>query len=174
MINYSIALRGNPIKPEEPKKAYAVAQCTSVLPLDKFAGHISSHGCVYQRADIMAILLMAVDCMKEQLLAGNKVELGDLGSFYVSLSSEGADTAADFRPDVHIRRVRVIWECGSAFANLLDEAEFNLVSSRKVQAKVLKAVKSGETTVDLTEESTDTDSGSTDDSGSDSGDNPLV
>ena len=33
MINYSIAMMGNPAKPEEPKKAYGVAQYTEKITL---------------------------------------------------------------------------------------------------------------------------------------------
>ena len=38
-INYSIAMLGNPIDEDAPKKAYAKSQYTNILTLDKFAGH---------------------------------------------------------------------------------------------------------------------------------------
>ena len=43
----------------------------------------------------------------------------------------------------------MVWDCGQEFKNLLADAEFNLVASRSAQAAVLKAVKAGETVVDL-------------------------
>jgi len=36
---------------------------------------------------------MAVDCMREQLLEGKKIRLGDLGDFSVSLTSKGVESA---------------------------------------------------------------------------------
>lgn len=48
-INYSIAMLGNPIDEDAPKKAYAKSQYTNILTLDKFAGHIASHGSKYNR-----------------------------------------------------------------------------------------------------------------------------
>ena len=48
----------------EKQKAYAIAQYTEVMNIEKFARHIATHGCVYSRADISAILYMAVDCMR--------------------------------------------------------------------------------------------------------------
>ena len=63
MINYSIYLRTNPMDKEEAPKAYGVAQYNSVMTIDKFAAHIASHGCVYSRADIAAVLTLAVDCL---------------------------------------------------------------------------------------------------------------
>ena len=79
MINYSIVMRGNPTDKTVAKKAYASAQYSEVMDINRFAEHIASHGCVYKRSDIVAILTMSVDCMREQLLAGQKIQLGDLG-----------------------------------------------------------------------------------------------
>ena len=180
MINYSIYLRTNPMDKEEAPKAYGVAQYNSVMTIDKFAAHIASHGSVYSRADIAAVLTLAVDCLYEQLLAGQKIELGDLGAFCISLNCKGADSAEEFNPATHIKRVKARWEMGDKFQNLTEEAEFNLVANRKQQAAVLKAVKAGDTTVDLTtgtssggSSTTDPDSGDSSNSDSGTGSNPL-
>ena len=93
MVNYSIVMRGNPMDADAAKKAYASAQYSEVMDINRFAEHIASHGCVYKRADIVAILTMAVDCMREQLLAGQKIQLGDLGDFSVGINSQGAEPA---------------------------------------------------------------------------------
>ena len=132
----------------EKQNAFAIAQYADVMTIEKFAKHIATHGCVYSRADISAILYMAVDCMRELLLEGKKIRLGDLGDFSVSLQSKGAESADKFSPQ-NITGVNVNWECGSEFKNLLTDAEFNLVASRSAQAAVLKAIKAGETVVDL-------------------------
>ena len=179
MINYSIVMRKNPQDKAAEPKAYASAQYAGVMSLDKFAAHIASHGSVYSRADIAAVLTLAVDCIHEQLLAGQKIELGDLGAFSVTLKTKGAKSADEFNPVTHIKRVRARWEMGDKFLNLTEEAEFNLVANRKQQAAVLKAVKAGDTTVDLTtgtssggSTTTDPDTGG-DDNGSGTGGNPL-
>ena len=132
----------------ERQNAFAIAQYADVMTIEKFAKHIATHGCVYSRADISAILYMAVDCMRELLLEGKKIRLGDLGDFSVSLQSKGAESADKFSAQ-NITGVNVNWECGSEFKNLLTDAEFNLVASRSAQAAVLKAIKAGETVVDL-------------------------
>ena len=150
----------------EVQNAFAVAQYTDVMTIEKFARHIASHGCVYSRADISAILYLAVDCMREQLLEGKKIRLGDLGDFSVSISSKGAETADKFSAQ-NITGVNVVWDCGQEFKNLIADAEFNLVASRSAQAAVLKAIKAGQTTVDLT--SSDNPSGGGSDGGSTSG-----
>ena len=167
MINYSIVMRSvkanlleiNQAKKDgkEPEKkdtdlvktekqnAFAISQYTDVMTIEKFAKHITSHGSVYSRADISAILYMAVDCMREMLLEGKKIRLGD---FSLLLSSKGAETADKFTAQ-NITNVKVQWDPGQQFKNLLDDAEFNLVASRSAQAAVIKAIKEGKTNVDL-------------------------
>lgn len=171
MINYSTVLRYNPMKPGEAKKAYALAQYSTILTLKEFARHIATHGCTYDRADVEAILNKAVECMREKLLEGNRINLGDLGIFYVSLVCEGAPSLAEFNSD-YIKAVKVCWRPGENFTDLRDDAEFNHVATRDVAQKVLKAQKSGSTTVDIstsTSSSSSSDSGSTDSGSTESG-----
>ena len=146
----------------EKKNAFAVSQYSDVMTIEKFAKHISSHGSVYSRADISAILYMTVDCMREQLLEGKKIRLGDLGDFSILLSSKGAEDADKFTAQ-NITDVKVLWEPGAEFKNLLADAEFNLVASRSAQAAVIKAIKAGKANVDL-------NTPTTPDDGSDGGD----
>lgn len=140
----------------EKQHAFAVAQYAEVMTIEKFARHIATHGCVYSRADISAILYLAVDCMREMLLNGRKVRLGDLGDFSVTLASKGAETADKFSA-ANITAVNVVWDCGQEFKNLINDAEFNLVASRQAQAALLKAIKSGSSVVDLSGDGSDSD-----------------
>lgn len=132
----------------EQQKVFAVAQYAEVMDLSKFAKHISTHGCVYGHADINAVLNIAVDHIREELLEGKKIRLGALGDFYITLSSNGVADASTFTAQ-NITDVKVQWEPGQQFKTLRDEAEFNLVASRSAQAAVLKAIKEGKTSVDL-------------------------
>ena len=132
----------------EKQNAFAISQYTDVMTIEKFAKHITSHGSVYSRADISAILYMAVDCMREMLLEGKKIRLGDLGDFSLLLASKGAETADKFTAQ-NITNVKVQWDPGQQFKNLLDDAEFNLVASRSAQAAVIKAIREGKTNEDL-------------------------
>lgn len=138
----------------EVQKAFAVAQYADVMNIEKFARHIATHGCVYSRADIAAILYMAVDCMREMLLEGKKIRLGDMGDFSVSLVSTGAENAEKFSAQ-NISGVNVTWDPGSEFKNLLSDAEFNLVASRKAQQAVVSAIKAGKTLVDISGNTTE-------------------
>ena len=133
----------------EQQKIFAVAQYSEVMDLSKFSKHISTHGCVYGHADINAVLNIAVDHIREELLEGKKIRLGALGDFYITLSSNGVADASTFTAQ-NITDVKVQWEPGPDFKNLINEAEFNLVAPRSAQAKLIKAVKEGKDSVDLT------------------------
>ena len=159
MVNYSIVMRSNPMDVDAAKKAYASAQYAEVMDINRFAEHIASHGCVYKRADIVAILTMAVDCMSEQLLGGQKIQLGDLGDFSISINSIGAESSAAYNPAIHARKLNVNWSAGTRFRNLLEDAVFNLVATRKATRLVVKALKAGKTNVDLTGEAKEPENG---------------
>ena len=83
--------------------------------------------------------------MREQLLEGKKIRLGDLGDFSVNLTSKGAESAEKFTAQ-NITDVKVVWDCGPEFKSLVKDAEFNLVASRSAQAALIKAIKEGNAT----------------------------
>lgn len=152
MINYSIAMMGNPAKKQDPKKAYGVAQYTEKMTLSEFSEHISSHGSTYDAEDVEAILGKAVKCLREMLLAGKKVELGKLGEFYVTLHGKGTELAKDYNPATCVEKVNVVWTPGSLFENLKKEATFSFVASRNEQAEAKRKAKAqnGDTNPDNT------------------------
>ena len=152
MINYSIAMLGNPAKKQDPKKAYGVAQYTEKMTLSEFSEHISSHGSTYDAEDVEAILGKAVKCLREMLLAGKKVELGKLGEFYVTLHGKGTELAKDYNPATCVEKVNVVWTPGSLFENLKKEATFSFVASRNEQAEAKRKAKAqnGDTNSDNT------------------------
>ena len=87
--------------------------------------------------------------LREQLLNGQQIQMGDLGVFSNSIRSLGAHSMAEFTVE-NITEVNVLWAPGVRFNNLRQDAEFQLVPTRKAAAEVVKALKAGKTTVDLT------------------------
>ena len=150
MIEYSIYMMGNPIKPEEPQKAYAKNQVREIWDLNKFCKHIASHNAGYSRGMVKAILSDMCDCLVEQLLNGNKIKLGEFGVFGITINCEGAESLEKFSEE-NIKSVNINFNPGVDFENLINQAEFKLVASRIAQAATLKAEKAGKGTVDLAE-----------------------
>lgn len=148
MINYSVFTWKNPMIDDAEEKAYAKNQVVKVLSFDEFVKHIASHNGVFSRGTVKGVVSDTCSCLVEQLLAGNKVQFGELGSFGVSLQCEPADSLAEFSAK-NIKEVNIVFTPGEDFENLRSKAEFKLVSSRAVQAAALKAVKEGESTINL-------------------------
>ena len=156
MINYSIVKRSvnaNLIEINQAKSRINQAKKEGKTP---------------QPADLAAILYLTVDCMREQLLEGKKIRLGDLGDFSVSLSSKGVEDPNAFNAQ-NITGVKVIWEPGAEFKSLRDDAEFNLVASRDAQAAVIKAIKQGKDNVDISKPASPSTGGTTEGGGSQNG-----
>ena len=137
----------NQMNKEEAPKAYAKAQVKEVMTFRQFVAHIAEHG-GHKRGQVKGVISDMCECMVEQLLNGNKIMLGELGTFYISISSVGAESVEKFTSK-NIKAVNILFAPGADFENLIGRAEFNLVPSRVAQAATLKAEKAGETTVDL-------------------------
>ena len=159
-LDYSIASMRNPAHPEEPSKWYAFLQYRGTLDIKEIASHIASHGCVYDKADIAAIITKLVDCTKELMLEGYRLQLGDLGKLFLTCSSAGTPTAEAFTSD-SIRALNVNFQASDEFEDILRKAVFNNVASRRGQEAVKAAEKAGETTVNLSKESSGSSDGET-------------
>lgn len=148
MIDYSVYMMTPTYSKDETPKAYAKNQVSEIWSLEKFAKHISDHNGVYSRGTVKGVISDMCECLVEQLLNGNKIQLGELGTFSISISSEGAESVEKFTAK-NIKAVNILFAPGDDFENLIGRAEFNPVASRIAQKATLKAEKAGEATVDL-------------------------
>jgi len=148
MIDYSVYMMTPTYSKDETPKAYAKNQVSEIWSLEKFAKHISDHNGVYSRGTVKGVISDMCECLVEQLLNGNKIQLGELGTFGISISSEGAESVEKFTSK-NIKAVNILFSPGADFENLIGRAEFNPVASRIAQKATLKAEKAGEATVDL-------------------------
>ena len=148
MINYSIFMWKNPMDENSVEQAYAKNQLTKVMSFDEFVSHISEHNGVFSRGTVKGVVSDTCSCLVEQLLNGYKVQFGELGAFGLTLSCDPAPSLKEFSVD-NIKEVNILFTPGPDFENLRSKAEFNLVTSRAVQAASIKAIKANEDTLDL-------------------------
>ena len=134
MINYSLVARSNPSDMAAGKKIYAQAQYSDIVELDQFAEHMSNHNSPFSKGTLMGILTDAVSCLREFLLEGRRLKLGDMGTVAVQLTSSGAENAEAFSTS-QITAVKAQWTKSDKFADLLTEAQFNYVATREAQAQ---------------------------------------
>lgn len=148
-LNYSIAMLPNPRDKEADPKAYAKAQINGEMSLKTLSQEVANK-CTVHRADVSAVLIATVETMLAALKEGKQVDFGELGKFRLQITSKGALTADDFDA-TFITGVNIQYVPGEDLQNIFSGLEFNLVAPRPAQAALIRAVKNGDTTVDLTD-----------------------
>ena len=116
-IRYALAERHNPQDPAAPKKFYAHAKSTGDINLKQLSKDISARSTV-NSSDTLAVLDSLIQQLVKELEAGRIVRLGDFGSFQISISSEGADTAEQFTSSM-IKGSRILFRPGIDLRDML-------------------------------------------------------
>lgn len=146
-LNYSVALRANPMDKDAAHKAYAKAQINGELSLKQLSKRVASQTTV-SRADVVAVLTATVDNLLDALQEGKQVDFGELGKFRLQILSEGAETLADFTAE-KIQGVNIQFIPGEDLKNIFAGLEFQPVASRKAQSAALRAEKEGKNVAEL-------------------------
>lgn len=95
-VKYTLSEKGNPAKPEVPKKFYATAKSTGEVTFRNLSKEIAQGSTTVSDTDVMAVLNDLTKLLARHLSEGRIVRFGDFGSFQISVSSEGAETEAKF------------------------------------------------------------------------------
>ncbi len=145
-IYYSLVRKtSQPGKKGAHQKVYAVAQYSSVLKSEELMKLVAKHFSVADRATVMSVISSLVDCLREQLLDGKRVEFGDLGTFYCVINSEGVENAKDFHAKRNIKGITVNWRPSKYFRKLGEHAKYRRVPPRVITDAIRK--KSGKDAV---------------------------
>jgi predicted histone-like DNA-binding protein len=121
-VKYNVVERGNPAKPETPKKFYPSIVSSGRLTARELAAEAASMSTL-SSADLAAALEIFLTIIPKELAKGNIVELGDFGSFWLKTASEGVDTAEAVRGN-QITGVLPRFNAGKEFKKVLDAIEF--------------------------------------------------
>jgi len=121
-VKYNVVERGNPSNPTAPKKFYPSIASSGRKTLRQMAARISEISTV-SSADTMAVLEALLATIPQELAAGNIVELGDFGNFWLKSNAEGADTAAEVRA-TQINTLLPRFNPGKEFKKVLETIEF--------------------------------------------------
>ena len=131
-IQYSVSLLKNPVK--GTTKAYGNLQLTGVVTINELADHMAEHNTVFSKGTIVGVLSDLGSCLRELILQGYKIKLGDIGSFEPTIRTHGEPKVEDFTA-ADITDMKVLFELGKDFDNLMRDAEFEKTSTRAAQAK---------------------------------------
>ncbi|KOH43397.1 DNA-binding protein [Sunxiuqinia dokdonensis] len=122
-MKYKLVERGKPGDPDAPKKLYASPVKTGTKTISSLSGDIADISSL-SRGDINSVITNLVERIPKDLLEGNSVSLGELGTLRISFSSEGVADEADFHTS-KIKGLKVIFTPGKLIKEELKRAKFN-------------------------------------------------
>lgn len=124
---YNVVARGNPQNPEAPKKYYASFTSSGKITIRQLAEQIANISTV-SSIDTLAVLEAFLQVLPKELANGNIVNLGEFGSFRLTIKSEGSETPEAVT--VHnITRVTSQFRPSKEFKKVIENTEFKKASS---------------------------------------------
>ena len=105
ILKYKVVSRINPQNKSEQPKWYGKAVQDRTIDFEGLVTHMSEHNSPYSRGVIHGVLTDMLDCVKELVLDGKSVRLGDLGLFSVGLKTTGAKSRERWSVSTHVQGV---------------------------------------------------------------------
>ena len=146
-------------------KWYGRVVSTKTMSYQELCKHMSEHNSVYGEDVCLGVANKLQYCILEQLLEGKKVQFGELGTFYLSVKSTGANKEEDFNLGTNING---LFLCFSPSRTDVNNLSSKMLKKKAAFMNVMDLVESKSKTTDAsTPSGGDSNSGSG--SGSDSG-----
>ena len=121
-VKFKAVHRRNPMDSAAAEKFYAKAIADGEVDLDTLAQMISDQNTVTE-ADCYAVLISLEKNIITELSQGRIVKLGRLGTFQVSISSEGMPTAEEVSSSAIIK-TRINFRPGKRMRSFLKDVSF--------------------------------------------------
>lgn len=121
-VKYNIVERGTPGRPEAPKKYYPMIHSTGRVTTRELAQEASLISTL-STTDMMAAIESFLTIIPKELAKGNIVELGEFGTIWIRVESDGADTANSVQAS-QITNVLPRFSPGKLFKDVLARIEF--------------------------------------------------
>ena len=125
-INYSLTQRVNLKDATAPRKFYAIAKSSGEESVRQLATEISKRSGL-SSSEVFAVIEAFIDLVPERIAEGRIVRLGEFGSFYITLSSEGAETAEAFNASM-IKGNSLKFRPGKIIQKVLDTIEYSKIA----------------------------------------------
>ncbi len=131
MLKYNVISRKNPQNQEV--KYYGQLEAATPVKLSTLTDVISKQSTVTVH-DVKAVLSALEEHIITHLYNGNSIRLGDLGSFHLTMKSEGTTTKDEFTSS-NIKRVCVRFTPSSNMRYLMDKSNPNVQFQRVGEAE---------------------------------------
>lgn len=125
MLLYHLIQRQDPRDRSKPAKWYATPSSRGRKDITHISADVSGSSSL-SRGDIQNVILSLVDQVPKYLVDGQSVELGELGTFRISFSSEGTAQKDDFNAS-QIDSVKIIFTPSTKLKQMLANVHFELL-----------------------------------------------
>lgn len=116
-MKYKLIQKANPLEPDKPRKWYASAVKAGTINNYQLSKGIASKSSL-TRGAVMNVIENMVDEIPRYLIEGYSVNLNNLGTLRLSLSSEGVENPEDFTAE-NIKNMRVVFTASPEFKKTL-------------------------------------------------------
>ncbi len=110
-------------------------QSRGKMTLSDLAKHMQEHNTQFSAGVILGLLTDACNCVRENILNGSIVELGDLGQFWCKIAEQTSADSWDAYTANNIKKVIVSYACyNDDFKDLTNDATFEYVMTKTAEA----------------------------------------
>lgn len=121
-MKYRLVQKANPLEPESKRKWYASPVKAGTINNYQLSKGIANKSSL-TRGAVMNVIENMVDEIPRYLIEGYSVNLNNLGTLRLSLSSEGVSNPGEFSGD-NIKNMRVVFTPSPEFKKILQEISF--------------------------------------------------
>jgi len=124
-VKYNVVPKKNPQDREAPAKFYPVVNSSGKVNQRNLAqkGSLQS---TLSAADLAAAMEILLTLIPQELMAGNIIDLGDFGSFRLSVKAEGSETAEEVTAH-NVKSVKVRFTPGKEFKYAMSRVTFEKI-----------------------------------------------
>lgn len=143
MIHYKPVPKNNPRDLTAPPKYHVRLVAKGVKNIDDVSKLISD-GSTLRENDIQSVMYGLVNVVGQILEDGYSVQLGELGTLFLSTTSSGVETPEETSP-AQIKRVRPLYKQGKRFKKLMNTLDYKridpdgLIKEKKQKTKKKKS-----------------------------------
>lgn len=123
MLKFHVIKRKNPRDLSAPEKFYASLRKVQTVDLDFIANELAEKSSM-SKGDVMSIVTNLTDLVPKELARGSTVNLGNFGTFWLNISSEGLEKEEDVSPEA-IKKVNVRFRPSGIIKYLLGQLKFD-------------------------------------------------
>lgn len=122
-ITYVVGEKVNPQDLQAPRKWYGSAIHTETIKFKQLAREVAAESTTASEGDTHAVMIGMVEKIRYHLGKSHKIVIDGLGTFYVNISTDGAETEEKFTQSL-IRGCKIIYQPDADMKDFLSTMKY--------------------------------------------------